>query len=458
MHVRKFEGDSLEEVIKQVKKELGPDAIILKTKTNKGIGGAFRKNRVEITAAISESSYIKKAKVDRVLPDEVKETFYQAPSSEINKTIQSYSSPTYGAMGLNKNVQMKTNKLKDKVVSTAKSFTSSLDDFLTPQPKSEQPLENRVELHEFISDIQPEEVEVRRQEKTLEMDYSNHLKSQEEKIKALEEKLMNLMQDVVVSSEREKGPHGISELKTTLKTLDLNNRIITKLIKKINASVSYKDQDDSDVVFDVALRELDEIINTKQAMFSQVVGRSSITVFLSEGASGQSSAVRKLSSIREGSKVIKIVREKTKRTKTDKLLGIDIVEVTSIAEVVTECRKEELSEKALFIDVNPNLLSNESIKDLVEHLKRNFSSVEVLLNISAIHSEIYNRKNISKYSHLIDGIIINHIDKCLNFGALVNVHEEFGHIPLVFYGTGRVIPEDIEAATSERLIASLFRI
>jgi flagellar biosynthesis GTPase FlhF len=35
MHVRKFEGDTLDDVIGQVKKELGPDAIILKTKTNR---------------------------------------------------------------------------------------------------------------------------------------------------------------------------------------------------------------------------------------------------------------------------------------------------------------------------------------------------------------------------------------------------------------------------------------
>ena len=62
MYVRKFEADSLEEALKSVKRELGPDAIILKTITNKGLKGAFRKNRIEITAAISEKSYTKKGR------------------------------------------------------------------------------------------------------------------------------------------------------------------------------------------------------------------------------------------------------------------------------------------------------------------------------------------------------------------------------------------------------------
>ena len=67
MFVRKFEGETLDEALQLVKRELGPDAIILKTVTNKGLAGAFKKSKIEITAAISEQSYTKKAKVDHVL-------------------------------------------------------------------------------------------------------------------------------------------------------------------------------------------------------------------------------------------------------------------------------------------------------------------------------------------------------------------------------------------------------
>jgi len=106
MLVKKFEADNLEEALKAVKVELGPDAIILKTVTNNGIKGAFKKKRIEITAAISEKSYEKKAKVDKVLNKDQKEAFYQKPAGMIKDSITKYNGPEttsgYGSMGLNK--------------------------------------------------------------------------------------------------------------------------------------------------------------------------------------------------------------------------------------------------------------------------------------------------------------------------------------------------------------------
>src|SRR6478735_12680388 len=96
MFVKKFEADTLEEALKQVKVELGPDAIILKTVTNNGLKGAFKKKRIEITAAISERSYEKKAKVDKVLNNEQKEAFYQKPASTIKETITKYNGAQNG--------------------------------------------------------------------------------------------------------------------------------------------------------------------------------------------------------------------------------------------------------------------------------------------------------------------------------------------------------------------------
>lgn len=45
MYVRKFEADTIEEALKDIKHELGPDAVILKTITNKGLKGAFKKRK-----------------------------------------------------------------------------------------------------------------------------------------------------------------------------------------------------------------------------------------------------------------------------------------------------------------------------------------------------------------------------------------------------------------------------
>ena len=67
MHVRKFYGETIEETLKKIKSELGPDTIILKTVSNKGVKGALKKHKIEITAAISEKDYVKKASLENAL-------------------------------------------------------------------------------------------------------------------------------------------------------------------------------------------------------------------------------------------------------------------------------------------------------------------------------------------------------------------------------------------------------
>jgi flagellar biosynthesis GTPase FlhF len=81
----------------------------------------------------------------------------------------------------------------------------------------------------------------------------------------------------------------------------------------------------------------------------------------------------------------------------------------------------------------------------------------VLITISAIHAELYNRKILSRYKELADGLIISHVDLCLNFGALYNVHRAHSKVPLKFFGTGPVVPDDVESATAERIMAGLFQ-
>lgn len=83
--------------------------------------------------------------------------------------------------------------------------------------------------------------------------------------------------------------------------------------------------------------------------------------------------------------------------------------------------------------------------------------MEVLISLSAIHSEIYNRKVVSRYKSLSEGLVVSNIDNCLNFGGLFNIAHDMQDLPFKFYGTGEVVPDDIEAATGERILAGIFQ-
>ena len=71
---------------------------------------------------------------------------------------------------------------------------------------------------------------------------------------------------------------------------------------------------------------------------------------------------------------------------------------------------------------------------------------------------MYNRKVLSQYSSFLDGIIVTNLDLCLNYGSLFNIACDFKDTPFKFFGTGDVIPDDIESATGERIIAGLFQL
>jgi flagellar biosynthesis protein FlhF len=76
MQVKKFEAPTMQEALKTIKRELGPEAIILSTKHLKSGFGLMSKASVEVTAAIAEKDLKKKMLAEKGLPEEVKEKIW----------------------------------------------------------------------------------------------------------------------------------------------------------------------------------------------------------------------------------------------------------------------------------------------------------------------------------------------------------------------------------------------
>jgi len=111
----------------------------------------------------------------------------------------------------------------------------------------------------------------------------------------------------------------------------------------------------------------------------------------------------------------------------------------------------------VFIDYKCNESEINDTKKFIDGLRRAFSKVEVLITLSAIHSELYNRKVLGTYRKLSEGVVVSHLDACLNFGSLFNITQDMKDLPYKFFGTGEVVPNDIEAATAERILAGIFK-
>ncbi|MBD66157.1 MAG: hypothetical protein CME62_13175 [Halobacteriovoraceae bacterium] len=487
MYVQKFEGESLDEALQMVKRELGPDAIILKTLTNKGLKGAFKKSRVEITAAISEQNYTKKAKVDHVLNEDQRQKFYQAPSTTINHMIDNYSTNTqpkeetsgpghggYGNMGLNKVV--------NTVSKASHKLMSSLDDFLAVEEEQaqhtskrnfdefmEKPTAQRTESPrrpvEAVEDNHHEEraeIESKlRNANELSHELQNQVKTQSHQIELLEQKLYELTQKVSGSPAHSE-PRGILSLRNSLRALSLKEAIIVEIIKKASFEFTREELDDADMLYDFALREINEQINVDMPLFSRVQeeGAPVITVLVSETSCGQASMATKLSVIQDDIKMIQF-RDTTSDYKSDftkTMFNMDVSVVATLAHLMSEIRKATTEKRSVVVDLRLNFSQVDETKKFIETLRRSFDNVEILTTISAIHAEVYNSKILSKYDQFSNGVIISYVDQCLNFGSLVNLSYEFKKQPLKFFGTGPVVPDDVEAATSERILAGLFQL
>lgn len=486
MYVKKFEGETLDEAIQSVKRELGPDAIILKTITNKGLKGAFKKGRIEITAAISEESYAKKSRVDYVLDDEQKNNFYKNDSESINKMINQYNDRTpqtknaqassaqagYGNIGLNKVV--------NTVSKASSKLKSSLDDFLSfeekeaARPQANYEVEEEFDFDEIDLAPNPSEHKAVYADHEAKESGASHeamlelrhqLKHQRHQIELLEKKLFELTQNITLNhhTQDEDDYRGLSSLRMSLKTLDLDDKIVHSVLKKAHFELSKDELNDEDIVYDFALRELTNAIHTAMPLFSssEVANKPVITVLLSESATGQTSLGLKLAVLKEDTVIVRYrMDEEASNTHqfAKNFFDVEIKNANNLSELLSVCRQATASGKSIVLDLKAATQQKDETKKVLESLKRGFSNIEVLLTVSAINSELYNRKIISKYKEFAAGVIISYMDQCLSFGSLINTHIANPDLPLKFFGTGAVVPDDIESATAERLIAGLFQI
>jgi flagellar biosynthesis GTPase FlhF len=482
MHVRKFEADTIEQALKDIKRELGPDAVILKTITNSGLKGAFKKNKIEITAAISEKNYGKKSQVDSVMNTDQKDEFYGGSASYIANMIdqhdQSRQAPPkqqqmerkgYGSAGLNRAV----NSTKQVASQVRSGIKSGLDDFLN---QNDGPTHKEFNFDDEIEATREPVREITRPAPKLSPQNNQTAPQisaqparlmndeiyeiQKNKINELEKKLFELTRNVERIHKKE--PIGIYQLRTTLRSLDVNEIYIQQLIKKGLFELTETEVENADIVFEFALREMMNAVQTAMPLFSSVDDNKTpvITVFLSEAACGQTSMIQKIGAMKQDAVVIRNCNSinEQKHIFAEKIFNLNVVKTTGIAEIVSECRKALEAGKTVFIDYKCNDVEKNETKKFIDGLKRAFPKVEVLITLSAIQSELYNRKVLGTYRKISDGIVVSHLDACLNFGALFNISSEMKELPYKFFGTGEVVPDDLETATAERLLAGIFKL
>jgi flagellar biosynthesis protein FlhF len=106
MQVKKFEAPTIQEALETIKRELGPEAIILQTKKNARGFGLLSRASVEITAAVSERSLQKKKFAEDRLPQTNREAIVKMPAEK--------QAEVYDKM-MEKHIEKVANTTRDRV-------------------------------------------------------------------------------------------------------------------------------------------------------------------------------------------------------------------------------------------------------------------------------------------------------------------------------------------------------
>ncbi|MGI4991659.1 hypothetical protein ACRXCV_03480 [Halobacteriovorax sp. GFR7] len=487
--MRKFEADSLDEALANIKAELGPDAIILKTQTNKGIKGAFKKKKIEITAAISEKNYTKKAKVDNVLNSEQKDSFYKNNSSYIANMINSHDQNTngqsqanslngYGSLGLNRKVSaveenssQANSGLDDFLNSidreevkkaTANAESEHFNDFLNGDFSLEEEIQEEVIVERpQVQQARPVQPQSYHETRANNEEVNELMETQRNKIDELEKKIFELTQSVQGMTKPQ--ALGVKEMVTIFRSLDIEERYIQKVVRKANFELSDEEKENPDTVFEFALKEMMGEVRTAMPLFSSVDNEESktVTVIISDASCGQSSMLTKLSALKQDSVIIRNKANtgfKDNTSFSEKFFNVESNICESISEIVAQTRKSIETKKNVFIDYKATNQEINEIKKFVDGLRRSFENVEILICLSGINTELYNRKVLNRYANIANGLVVTHLDQCLNYGSLFNLAIDFSSLPYKFFGTGEIVPDDLEAATAERILAGIFKL
>jgi hypothetical protein len=379
-------------------------------------------------------------RVDKILDDGQKEQFYRGDSSKVSNEISKYAQtePTssYAGLGLN------------KTPSTTKIKTESLDDFLEKEKKSSNKNIESIQEIEQVFKAPPSIKVNETQQNTYDF---------ESKVQMLEEKISSLMR---MNQEYLQTTHSQFDLaRRKLMSYGLSHFCAKKLVDNAFFELRNSQKVGLETILDFIYQDMASMI---QLGGSDFTGKSkagtNIKIIVSSGFSGQSSISQKLASSFENGKLIKIVDQSEKpKDFAESFVDCEVLKVSEIREIFAAVEKLKSSKANVIIDFsmkNHDLLELKKLKNGLFNYSEN---VEVILSLSSIHSEEYNRKEIEKFRMHLDGLIFNFLDACSNFSSIFNVHVEAG-IPLDCFGTGNITPSDIEIATVERVLGGIIEL
>lgn len=473
MQVKKFEARTMKEALEMVKKQLGPEAIILSARDNRKRFGLVGEGSIEVTAAISEEVLQKKKYAESKLPTKLKDQFQAAPAKQQKQVMEKFI-----------NRYQEEQKVATPKVATRTRYIDIDDEvpenFMNSQADNTdqraQPERVKSAAQRAWSAMNTYEAGIPSPEPSLKTKpvEVKATSNQGSEISSLQAELASLKQ---VISQFQKIPQTISgthpgadyglpyEMSATFEKLtrsgispDYAGEIL-KIAQEQMPPLRYKNKALVDAWTARYLMD--------QTMVSSLTSQKRVQLFLGPSGSGKTSTMVKFAAhavLQEKKKVVFFSTDTLKVGAADQLRIY--AQILNVPFALLRQQSDwpylmqQLSGYDLILCDFPGL----SLKSTDENsLIRNLmppSSIEcdrhLVLSIASKNEDLFEMGRRYRITQFSD-VIFTGLDSSNMHGSLYNFSRHF-KVPLHSFGIGSKVPEDYEFASKERVLDLIFKI
>lgn len=431
MNLKRYRVQNIQEALQQIKKDLGPDAIIVSTRQVKEGGGAFgmfSKTMLEVTAAKDEKVQQTKAKSTK------------APSTA---TTQNNPQPQSTFSGYT------ASALPAKPMTT-KGGTQPQEDvqkILLPLREEVQDLKNLIQgidkkpaiVEQTVGRLKQDVSEIRQMIHSL-ASKTNQLRNED-----LAENLIVLYQQMTFSGLEEKFAH--------------------RLVVEAEKNIAPKDLQNFSYVKIFVARMLMKVIKTTKGI-EKINSRPRIITLVGPTGVGKTTTAAKIAS----EQMLKYQRKVA-------MLTVDTFRIGAVEQLQTYAKiinvpfgvisgKENMHRTlmnysdydVIIVDTAGRSQRDEEQMFALKEMFGNQSLMTNLLVLSATTKDSDLNEITRKFGEMpIYGIVFSKLDESTSYGSLFNHAIRFKK-PITFLTTGQNVPEDIEMASKERMVDLLLNI
>ncbi len=467
MEVKKYEAPTLQEALETIKRELGPEAIILQTKKYKRGFGLMSKASVEVTAAVSERAVTKKKVAEsKMSTDSVARFAGFSASKQADLQDQMMDRALERAIeGTQDSVQLSSSTPRPRTVMRY----AEIDADKVPQPAPAKVNPSNASV--YSPQIQrsgaaaPASASAQAAPSAAPNEEILALRRMLEELRQQQAELKNQSAATPMGGSTEVGAFATPALQEAFDQLVVNGvdkRFALALIRQAGFELGSEASKSLEHVQDQIAEEIIRNIEVSAPLEGVRAGTGTPTVMALVGPTGvgKTTTLAKIAAqaIRRGLRVGLINLDYVKASAFDQLatfsrvLNVPFRSAHSVEDLAFAVRDFQALDLVLVDTTGRSQRDPESLRE-IQSMLDSVPSMRTVLVLSATtrDAELYDMA--TRFSVFRpQGLVFSKLDETTLYGVLYNVPQKV-RLPLLYFTTGQKVPDDIEEASRDRVAA-----